>query len=83
MKVIHMTDENIKLTKQEKSKIAILKLVESGKYVEGVGIKDNEFYILTEDNADETWLLFTYGNNKCTTSRIIIGRLRNGRTKSY
>lgn len=56
MKVIHIIDEDTKLTKQEKSKVAILKLVDNGKYVEGVGIKDNDFYILTEDKADEMWL---------------------------
>ena len=83
MKVIHSQDEDIKLTRKEKSKIAILKLVDSGKYVEGVGIRDNEFYILTEDKADDMWLAYVHRNDKCISSRRVIVRRKDGTTKSY
>lgn len=82
MKVIHIIDEDTKLTKQEMSKVAILKLVDNGKYVEGVGIKDDDFYILTEDKADEMWLAYMHRNDKCITSKRVITRLKHGNKKS-
>lgn len=58
MKVIRLEQEDLRLTKSEQRKISILKLVADGKYVEGVGIKDHDFYVLTEDKEDEAWLSF-------------------------
>lgn len=59
MKVIRIDDEDTKLTKRMKQKVAILKLTENGKYIEGVGIKDNEFFLITEDESDEMYLSYT------------------------
>jgi hypothetical protein len=58
MKVIRIDDEETKLTKRQKQKIAILKLTENGKYIENIGIKDNEFFLLTEGDDDEQYLAF-------------------------
>ena len=47
MKIYHKLDEDSHLISQEeKEKISILKLVDVGKYVKGVGIKDGQFYVL-------------------------------------
>ena len=37
-------------------KIAILKLCEPGKYIKGVGIRDDRFFILAEDANDKLYL---------------------------
>jgi hypothetical protein len=58
MKVIRITDEDTKLTKKQRQQIAILKLTDNGKYIEGVGIKDNEFFLLTEGDDDEEYLAY-------------------------
>jgi hypothetical protein len=58
MKVVRIDDEETKLTKRQQQKVAILKLTDNGKYIEGVGIKDNEFFLLTEGDDDEEYLAF-------------------------
>jgi hypothetical protein len=60
MKVIRIDDEETKLTKRQKQKVAILKLTENGKYIENIGIKDNEFFLLTEGEDDEEYLAFMF-----------------------
>jgi len=75
MKVIRIDDEETKLTKRQKQKIAILKLTENGKYIENIGIKDNEFFLLTEGDDDEQYLAFKQqryitGNSKTTIDEI-------------
>jgi hypothetical protein len=61
MKVIRIDDEETKLTKRQQQKVAILKLTDNGKYIEGVGIKDNEFFLLTEGDEDEMYLSMMNG----------------------
>lgn len=57
MKVFHAIDaESSIISEQDKEKIAVLKLVDVGKYVENVGIRDGQFYIIAENNADEVYL---------------------------
>jgi hypothetical protein len=56
MKVVKIDDEETKLTKRQQQKVAILKLTDNGKYIEGVGIKDNEFFLLTEGDDEEMYL---------------------------
>lgn len=58
MKVIRITDEDTKLTKKQRQQVAILKLTDNGKYVENVGIKDNDFYLLVEGEEDDMYLEF-------------------------
>jgi hypothetical protein len=66
MKVIKIDDEDTKLTKRQRQKVAILKLTENGKYLEGVGIKDNEFFLLTEGDDDEEYLAYMHMGRKPT-----------------
>jgi hypothetical protein len=57
MKVFHAIDaESSIISEQDKEKIAVLKLVDVGKYVENVGIRDGQFYIIAENNTDEIYL---------------------------
>jgi hypothetical protein len=63
MKVIRIDDEETKLTKRQQQKVAILKLTDNGKYIEGVGIKDNEFFLLTEGDEDEMYLSMMNGHS--------------------
>ena len=57
MKVFHAIDaESSIISEQDKEKIAVLKLVDVGKYIENVGIRDGQFYIIAENNADEIYL---------------------------
>lgn len=64
MKVIRIDDEETKLTKRQQQKVAILKLTDNGKYIEGVGIKDNEFFLLTEGDDDEEYLAYMYSDKR-------------------
>ncbi len=66
MKVVKIDDEETKLTKRQQQKVAILKLTDNGKYIEGVGIKDNEFFLLTEGDDDEEYLAYMYSNKRAT-----------------
>jgi nitrate reductase NapAB chaperone NapD len=57
MKVFHAIDaESSIISEQDKEKIAVLKLVDVGKYVENVGIRDGQFYIIAENETDEIYL---------------------------
>ena len=57
MKIFHAVDATSSIVSQEvKEKMAILDLVEVGKYVENVGIRDGSFYIIPEDEADKIYL---------------------------
>ena len=56
MKVIHDKDDKKRLTEEDRERIAILKLMDNGQYVEGVGIKDNDYFLLVEDRIDEKYL---------------------------
>ena len=57
MKVFHAIDaESSIISEQDKEKIAVLKLVDVGKYVENVGNRDGQFYIIAENNTDEIYL---------------------------
>ena len=60
MKVVKIDDEETKLTKRQQQKVAILKLTDNGKYIEGVGIRDTEFFLLTEGDDDEEYLAYMY-----------------------
>ena len=70
MKVIRIDDEETKLTKRQQQKVAILKLTDNGKYIEGVGIKDNEFFLLTEGDDDEMYLSMLNGHTGKTGLNI-------------
>jgi hypothetical protein len=62
MKVVRIDDEDTKLTKKQERKVAILKLTENGKYIEGVGIRDDQFFLLTEGDDDEMYLGMLQGH---------------------
>ena len=77
MKVIRIDDEETKLTKRQKQKVAILKLTENGKYIENIGIKDNEFFLLTEGDDDEQYLAFMFlDKNPSLVDDVKLLRLR-------
>lgn len=77
MKVIRIDDEETKLTKRQKQKIAILKLTENGKYIENIGIKDNEFFLLTEGDDDEQYLAYMFlDTNPSLVDDVKLLRLR-------
>jgi len=59
MKIYHaMHEDSPDMTKEDKEKISILKLVDVGRYVKGVGIRDGQFYVLAEDDTDEVYLKY-------------------------
>ena len=64
MKIYHKLDEDSHLISQEeKEKISILKLVDVGKYVKGVGIRDGQFYVIAENETDEIYLEYKQAMN--------------------
>jgi hypothetical protein len=73
MKVVKIDDEETKLTKRQQQKVAILKLTANGKYIENVGIRDNEFFLLTEGDDDEEYLAFTFldTENDISTAKLL------------
>lgn len=57
MKVYHAIDEQSSVvSKEDREKMAILKLVDVGKYIKGVGIRDGQFYVIAENDTDEIYL---------------------------
>ena len=53
MKIYHVMDENSSIVPQEdKEKMAILKLTETGKFVENIGVRDGQFFIIPENPTD-------------------------------
>ena len=57
MKIFHVLDENSSIVSQEdKEKIAILKLTETGKFVENIGVRDGQFFIIPENAVDGVYL---------------------------
>ena len=69
MKIFHKLDEDSPyISKENKEKIAILKLVDVGKYIKGVGIKDGQFYVLAENETDEIYLEYKQAINNIETS---------------
>jgi hypothetical protein len=57
MKVYHAMHENSPdISIEDKEKMAILKLVDVGKYIKNVGIRDGQFYVIAENDTDEIYL---------------------------
>ena len=57
MKIYHVMDENSSIVPQEdKEKMAILKLTETGKFVENIGVRDGQFFIIPENSTDAVYL---------------------------
>lgn len=50
-------DENSSIVPQEdREKIAVLKLAQSGKFVENMGVRDGQFFIIPENAVDVVYL---------------------------
>lgn len=59
MKVIQVGREDSSLlTEDEINKISILKLVPVGEYVDKVGIRDGQFYVIAETGDDQMYLAY-------------------------
>lgn len=57
MKIYHEVNrESPDIPSEDKEKMAILKLVDIGKYVKNVGIRDGQFYVIAENDTDEVYL---------------------------
>ena len=57
MKIYHeVNKDSPDIPDKDKEKMAILKLVDIGKYVKNVGIRDGQFYVLADDATDEVYL---------------------------
>lgn len=53
MPIYRVGSENLPdVPEEHKGKIALLKLVDIGVYVKGIGIRDEQFFILAEDETD-------------------------------
>jgi len=86
MKVYHAIDENSSLvSKKDKERIALLKLVDAGKYIKDVGIRDGQFYILAENNTDEIYLEYrqTMHNIEVAFKQKMDFRLINQKTMEF
>jgi hypothetical protein len=72
MKVYHAMHENSPdISKEDKEKMAILKLVDVGKYIKNVGIRDGQFYVIAENDTDEIYLEY----------REVMGNINNALNK--
>ena len=57
MKVYKEQDEfNEGLHVEDREKISLLKLVKVGEYVKGIGIRDDKFFLISENENDEMYL---------------------------
>ena len=86
MKVYHAIDENSSLiSKIDKERIALLKLVDAGKYIQDVGIRDGQFYILVENDTDEIYLEYrqTMHNIEVAFKQKMDVRIINQKTMEF
>ena len=84
MKIYHKLDEDsYLLSQEEKEKISILKLVDVGKYVKGVGIRDGQFYVLSENETDEVYLEFRQAIDNIHAVMKLDHRLMEQKTMEY
>ena len=68
MKVYHaMHEDSPDISKEDKEKMAILKLVDVGKYIKNVGIRDGQFYVLAENDTDEVYLEYKQAMHNINT----------------
>jgi hypothetical protein len=71
MKIYHAIDEHSPdIPDKDKEKIAVLKLVEVGKYIKNVGIRDGQFYVLADDATDEIYLEFKEAMNNINNAML-------------
>ena len=57
MKVYKEQDEfDEGLPVEDREKISLLKLVKVGEYVKGIGIRDDKFFLISENENDEMYL---------------------------
>jgi hypothetical protein len=57
VKIYHAINEHSPdIPDKDKEKMSILKLVEVGKYIKNVGIRDGQFYVIADDATDEVYL---------------------------
>ena len=86
MKIYHKLDENSDtIPKEDKEKISILKLVDVGKYVKDVGIKDGQFYVLSETETDEIYLEYKQAINNISKEmpKLIDRRMFEQKTMEF
>ena len=86
MKVYHAMHENSPdISIEDKEKMSILKLVDVGKYIKNVGIRDGQFYVLAEDDTDEVYLEYreALNNINALMSMKIDFRLQQQKNMEY
>ena len=86
MKIYHKLDEDsYLLSQEEKEKISILKLVDVGKYIKGVGIRDGQFYVIAETETDEIYLEYKQAINNISKEmpKLIDRRMFEQKTMEF
>ena len=86
MKIFHKLDEDSpNISKENKEKIAILKLVDTGKYIKNVGIRDGQFYVLAETETDEIYLEYKQAINNISKEmpKLIDRRMFEQKTMEF
>jgi hypothetical protein len=86
MKIYHALDENSSLlSKEDKEKMAILKLVDVGRYIKNVGIRDGQFYVIAENDTDEVYLEYrqVMGNIEAAFSKKLDFRMIGQKTAEF
>ena len=59
MKIYHELEQGWNsIPEEDTEKIALLKLTETGKYIEGVGMRDGPFYVLAESATDDIFVKY-------------------------
>jgi hypothetical protein len=71
MKIYHeVNKDSTDIPIEDREKIAVLKLVDVGRYVKGVGIRDGQFYVLADDSTDEVYLEYREALGKINTAMM-------------
>ena len=86
MKVYHaMHEDSPDITQEDKEKISILKLVDVGRYIKNVGIRDGQFYVLAENDTDEVYLEYKQAIARINLEmpKLIDQRLFEQKTMEY
>ena len=62
MKIVKIGINDKYLSEEESRKVSLLKIAEPKKYVEGIGVYDGEFFIITETEVDDMYLSWLHNN---------------------
>tara|TARA_R110001583_G_scaffold194723_1_gene366685 strand:+ start:325 stop:567 length:243 start_codon:yes stop_codon:yes gene_type:complete len=68
MKVFNVHASYNRMTTEEQRKVSILKLAPVKKHIQGVGVRDDKYFVLVETAVDDEYLAFSLSRKRNVVS---------------